>query len=67
VAVADHDYYAFDRPIWLQHYYRGRPVGSSGEVGVFSFYATKLMTTGEGGMRLANDARILSTRTQFFV
>jgi len=30
--------------------YRGRKVGSIGDVGAFSFYQTKNMTTGEGGM-----------------
>lgn len=40
--------------------YRGKPVGSMGEAAVFSFYATKLVTTGEGGMVLSNDARILA-------
>jgi len=30
--------------------YRGRPVGSIGDVTCFSFYATKTLTTGEGGM-----------------
>ena len=40
--------------------YRGRRVGSIGEAAVLSFYATKLMTTGEGGMLLSNDERILS-------
>lgn len=30
--------------------YRGKKVGSFGDVGVFSFYPTKNMTTGEGGM-----------------
>jgi len=30
--------------------YRGMPVGSIGDVGCFSFYPTKNMTTGEGGM-----------------
>jgi dTDP-4-amino-4,6-dideoxygalactose transaminase len=30
--------------------YQGRPVGSIGDVGAFSFYPTKNMTTGEGGM-----------------
>jgi perosamine synthetase len=39
--------------------YRGRPVGTVGEVGVLSFYATKLMTTGEGGLVISSDARIL--------
>lgn len=40
--------------------YRERPVGSIGEVAIFSFYATKLITTGEGGMLLANDERVLA-------
>lgn len=30
--------------------YRGKRVGSFGEMGTFSFYPTKNMTTGEGGM-----------------
>jgi dTDP-4-amino-4,6-dideoxygalactose transaminase len=30
--------------------YKGRPVGSLGDVTCFSFYATKTLTTGEGGM-----------------
>ena len=33
--------------------YRGRPVGTIGDFGCFSFYATKNLTTGEGGMVLA--------------
>ncbi|MBC7648866.1 MAG: DegT/DnrJ/EryC1/StrS family aminotransferase [Vitreoscilla sp.] len=35
--------------------YRGRPVGTFGDYGCFSFYATKNITTGEGGMVLARD------------
>jgi len=31
-------------------WYEGRPVGSIGTLTVFSFYATKNLTTGEGGM-----------------
>ena len=38
----------------------GRPVGSMGDAAVFSFYATKLITTGEGGMLFSNDERILA-------
>ncbi|AQL43312.1 hypothetical protein BV210_11685 [Halorientalis sp. IM1011] len=34
----------------------GKPVGSFGDAGCFSFYATKNMTTGEGGMVVTNDA-----------
>ena len=30
--------------------YRGRPVGSLGDLGCFSFYGNKIITTGEGGM-----------------
>jgi dTDP-4-amino-4,6-dideoxygalactose transaminase len=30
--------------------YRGRPVGSFGDLAAFSFYANKVVTTGEGGM-----------------
>jgi perosamine synthetase len=33
----------------------GRPVGSFGEFGAFSFYPTKNMTTGEGGMVTTSD------------
>lgn len=36
----------------------GRPVGGMGEWGAFSFYPTKNMTTGEGGMITTNDARV---------
>ena len=46
--------------------YRGRPVGSIGDITCFSFYATKNLTTGEGGMvvtdqgELAERIRIMS-------
>lgn len=35
--------------------YRGRPLGTLGDYGCFSFYVTKNVTTGEGGMVLARD------------
>lgn len=35
--------------------YKGKKVGSIGSVGCFSFYATKNMTTGEGGMVVTDD------------
>ncbi len=38
--------------------YKGRKVGAIGEVGAFSFYPTKNMTTGEGGMITMNDEEI---------
>jgi len=46
--------------------YRGTPIGSIGDITCFSFYATKTVTTGEGGMittqdrELADRMRILS-------
>lgn len=38
--------------------YRGRSVGSISELTVFSFYATKNLTTGEGGMVTTDDAEL---------
>lgn len=40
--------------------YRGRPVGGFGAVSIVSFYATKLLTTGEGGMLLSRDRGLLT-------
>jgi perosamine synthetase len=36
--------------------YRNRPVGAIGDMTCFSFYATKTITTGEGGMLTTEDA-----------
>jgi perosamine synthetase len=38
--------------------YRGRRAGSFGTSSCFSFYANKLLTTGEGGMLLIDDAEL---------
>lgn len=38
--------------------YKGRKVGSLGDVGCFSFFANKILTTGEGGMLTTNSADI---------
>jgi perosamine synthetase len=38
--------------------YKGRTIGSIGRVTCFSFYATKTLTTGEGGMAVTNDDTI---------
>ena len=37
--------------------YKGRKAGTIGDFGCFSFYATKNVVTGEGGMVLARDTR----------
>lgn len=34
--------------------YKGRKVGSVGDIAIFSFYANKIVTTGEGGMVVSN-------------
>jgi perosamine synthetase len=38
--------------------YKGRKVGSLGDAGCFSFYANKILTTGEGGMVTCRDAAL---------
>jgi perosamine synthetase len=39
----------------------GRPLGSFGDVGVFAFYPNKQITTGEGGMVVADDPSLAET------
>ena len=56
--------------------YRGRPLGSIGHLGAFSFHETKNVISGEGGALLINDARFIdraqilrekgTNRTAFF-
>jgi perosamine synthetase len=38
--------------------YKGRRVGNLGHAAAFSFYANKMITTGEGGMITTNNARL---------
>ncbi len=38
--------------------YKGSKVGSIGDVGCFSFYGNKIITTGEGGMVITNNRKI---------
>jgi perosamine synthetase len=38
--------------------FMGRKVGSFGDLAIFSFYSTKNMTTGEGGMIVTNDDKM---------
>ena len=38
--------------------YNKKKTGSLGDVGCFSFYANKLITTGEGGMLVTNDKKV---------
>ncbi|MDD5021010.1 MAG: DegT/DnrJ/EryC1/StrS family aminotransferase [Endomicrobiaceae bacterium] len=45
--------------------YNGKIVGAIGDASAFSFYATKNMTTGEGGIILTNDKNINSLSRQY--
>ena len=38
--------------------YKGKRVGALGDVGCFSFYANKIITTGEGGMIVTNNEEL---------
>jgi dTDP-4-amino-4,6-dideoxygalactose transaminase len=40
-------------------FYRNKPLGTFGDAAIFSFYATKVMTTGEGGMVIAQSPEII--------
>lgn len=45
--------------------YRGKQMGSFGDLGVLSFYATKVITTGEGGMVGSNSKEIIDKIKNF--
>lgn len=45
--------------------YHGRRVGSMGHVGIYSFQFQKMMTSGEGGMLVTNDAKTYERAVQF--
>jgi dTDP-4-amino-4,6-dideoxygalactose transaminase len=40
--------------------YKGQPIGAMSDAAVFSFYVTKTLATGEGGMVVTNDDEIAS-------
>jgi dTDP-4-amino-4,6-dideoxygalactose transaminase len=46
-------------------HYRGDPVGSLGDAAAFSFYPTKNMTTGEGGIVVTDDPDIARRAARF--
>jgi len=45
--------------------YKGKKAGSMGDSAAFSFYPTKNMTTGEGGIVTTNDSKIAETMRLF--
>lgn len=38
--------------------YKGKKVGTIGDIGVFSFFGNKVITTGEGGMIITNNSKL---------
>jgi len=44
--------------------YKGRKTGSLGHINCFSFYANKIITTGEGGMVVTNDRKLAEKARQ---
>lgn len=44
----------------VDSFYKGKPLGSLGCMAAFSFHETKNVISGEGGMLVANDARLVS-------
>lgn len=60
----------------IDAYYKGRPLGTIGQLSTFSFHETKNIISGEGGMLCVNDERLIeraeiiwekgTNRTKFF-
>jgi perosamine synthetase len=46
-------------------YYKGRHVGTFGDIGTFSFFGNKTITTGEGGMVVTGDDTLHDRMTHF--
>lgn len=44
----------------IDSFYKGRPLGSLGDFGAFSFHETKNIISGEGGMLTVNDEHFIS-------
>jgi len=44
----------------IDSYYKGKPLGSVGHFGVFSFHETKNINSGEGGLLTINDERFIA-------
>lgn len=57
--AADHDLALVeDAAHGLGGYYKGEHLGTLGDAGCYSFYATKTITTGEGGMLVTDDDQL---------
>lgn len=57
--AADHDLYVIEDAAEAHGAeYKGKRVGSIGDIGCFSFYGNKTITTGEGGMCVTNNEEL---------
>ena len=61
VASRHHLYVIEDCAHALETEYHGRKAGTLGDIGCFSFYATKNISTGEGGMAVAHKSDWIQT------
>jgi dTDP-4-amino-4,6-dideoxygalactose transaminase len=56
--AAKHNFFVIeDAAQAIDSFYKGRPLGSIGHLGAFSFHETKNIISGEGGMLTINDER----------
>ena len=44
----------------IETVYKGKKAGTIGDIGVFSFYATKNLAVGEGGMIISDNEKLIS-------
>lgn len=59
IAAKNQLYVVEDAAQGIDAYYKGRPLGSIGHLGAFSFHETKNIVCGEGGMLVVNDERFI--------
>ena len=60
LARAHNLYVVEDAAQAVESFYKGRPLGSIGSFGAFSFHETKNVISGEGGMLAVNDSKFVA-------
>ena len=59
IAHRHHLFVVEDAAQAIDSYYKGKPLGSIGHLGAFSFHETKNIISGEGGMLVINDPQFI--------
>ena len=59
IANRHHLFVVEDAAQAIDSYYKGKPLGSIGHLAAFSFHETKNIISGEGGMLVINDERLI--------